>query len=227
MIEALRRRQPGASLWRIAFWYAMHGLCYLLFLPLYRYRAFNVRQVPDRGPLLIVSNHQSFYDPILIGLGAHRRQFYALARASLFEHRGLAWMIRMLNAIPVRQGEGDRAAMKQCIEVLKQGQALLIFPEGSRTLSGRTEAFESGLMLIIKRARPTVLPAAVGGAYDVWPRERKRPKPLGRMGAMYGQPIKAEELLAMDEAEALETLRQRVQALQDEVETRLGAARGS
>ena len=217
MMQALRRRQPGASLWRIAFWYALHAVCFVIFLPLYRYRARGVRRIPDEGPLLIVSNHQSFYDPILIGLGAHRRQFYALARASLFEHRGLSWLIRMLNAIPVRQGEGDRGAIKQCIEVLERGQALLIFPEGARTVSGRTEKFESGLMLLIKRARPTVLPAAVGGAYKVWPRRRKWPRPWGRMGAIYGEPIEAETLLAM------EHLRERVQALQDELEGELGA----
>ena len=222
MIQALRRRQPGASLGRIAFWYALHAICFAIFLPLYRYRARGVRRIPDEGPLLIVSNHQSFYDPILIGLGAHRRQFYALARSGLFEHRGLSWLIRMLNAIPVRQGEGDRAAIKQCIDVLEQGHALLIFPEGSRTLTGKTEAFESGLMLLIKRARPTVLPAAVGGAYSVWPRRRKRPRVTGRMGAIYGEPIDAETLLAMKSDEALEHLRQRVQELQDELEAELG-----
>ena len=222
MMQALRRRQPGASLWRIAFWYALHAICFVIFLVLYRYRARGVRRIPVEGPLLIVSNHQSFYDPILVGLGAHRRQFYALARASLFEHRGLSWLIRMLNAIPVRQGTGDRAAMKRCIEVLEQGHALLIFPEGARTMTGRTEKFEPGLMLLIKRARPRILPAAVGGAYDVWSRQRRFPRLTGRTGAIYGEPIEADRLLEMSAEDALEHLRQRVQALQDELEAELG-----
>ncbi|MEX0886445.1 MAG: lysophospholipid acyltransferase family protein [Phycisphaeraceae bacterium] len=221
MMRALRRRHPGASVWRIGFWHVLHLLCYVFFLPLYRYRAFGVRRIPDEGPLLIVSNHQSFYDPILVGLGAHRRQFYALARSGLFEHRGLAWLIRMLNAVPVRQGEGDRAAMKRCLEVLEQNQALLIFPEGSRTATGRTARFESGLMLLIKRARPHVLPVAVAGASDVWPRWRKRPRLTGRMGAIYGDAIEPDKLLAMKGDEALEHLRQQVQKLQDELEARL------
>lgn len=216
-IEKLRRRQPGSPLWRIAFWHVMHFLCFVWFLPAYRYRAWGVQNIPETGPVLLVSNHQSFFDPILVGLGGHRRQFAAMARSTLFDHPVFAWLIRMLNAIPVEQGAGDMAAMRKCIEVLKQDHALLIFPEGARTLTGRTEAFETGTMLLIKRAKPMVLPVAVEGAFEAWPRNRKAPRLCGKMGTMYGKPIPAETLLAMKPADALKLLEDRVESMRLEL----------
>ncbi|MFA9477325.1 lysophospholipid acyltransferase family protein [Phycisphaerales bacterium AB-hyl4] len=224
MIRGLRARQPGSPLWRIFAWYAMMSLCYVWFFCCYRFRAWGVRNIPATGPVMFVSNHQSFYDPILVGLGAHRRQFYALARASLFRNRFFAVLIRLLNAIPVEQGAGDTKAMRRCIEVLKQGHALLIFPEGARTLSGKTESFETGTMLLIKRAKPTIVPVALDGAYHVWPRSQKRPRLFGRMGVMYGEPIPADELLAMKPEEALAHLQQTVETMRQDLAGRIGTA---
>lgn len=221
MIESLRRRHPGAPLWRILFWHVMHFLCFLWFVPAYRYRAWGARNIPLTGPLLIVSNHQSFYDPILVGLACHRRQFYALARSTLFDNPLLGWLIRMLNAVPVEQGAGDIAAMRRCLGVLEQGQALLVFPEGSRTLTGQTEPFEPGVMLLIRRAKPTVLPVAIEGAFEVWPRSKSRPRLTGRTGVMYGKPIPAQQLLAMKPEEALRSLRDQIEAMRQELAQRL------
>jgi 1-acyl-sn-glycerol-3-phosphate acyltransferase len=221
MFHWLRKRQPGQPLWKILWWHLLHGLFFLWFVPFYRYRAWGVKRIPEDGPLLIVCNHQSFFDPILVGLGAHRRQFCALARSQLFERRGLGWVIRSVNAIPVEQGTSDTRAMRGCVQALKAGHAVLVFPEGSRSLSGRTEPFESGTMLLIKRARPTVLPVAVEGGFDVWPRNQKLPRLTDRLGVMYGEPIPADTLLAQSADDALESLRQQVQQMQDELAERL------
>ncbi|MEX0652847.1 MAG: lysophospholipid acyltransferase family protein [Phycisphaeraceae bacterium] len=222
MMQGLRRRQPGSPLWRIFAWYVMMSFCYVWFFCCYRFRAWGVRNIPAEGPVLIVSNHQSYYDPILVGLGAHRRQFYAMARASLFRNPLFAGLIRLLNAIPVEQGTSDTAAMRQCLDVLKRNHALLIFPEGARTTTGRTESFQTGTMLLIKRAKPMVLPVALEGAYHVWPRRRKWPRPFGRMGVIYGQPIPAEELLKLKPDEALARLQQEVESLRLQLAERMG-----
>ena len=68
-------------------------------------------------------------------------------------------------------------------------------------------------MLIIKRAKPTIVPVALEGAYDAWPRRKKLPRPFGRMACQYGKPIPAEEILAMKPKAALEHLRQTVESL--------------
>ncbi|MEM6855349.1 MAG: lysophospholipid acyltransferase family protein, partial [Planctomycetota bacterium] len=185
----LRKRQPNRPLWRIAIWQFMQAVCWLLLLVVYRCRCWGVRNIPADGPVLFLSNHQSFYDPIVIGFGASKRHFYSLGRHTLFQTPIARLFERVSNSIAVQQGAGDTKAMKKCIEVLKEGQALMLFPEGARTTTGNVEKFETGAMLIIKRAKPTVIPVAVEGVYDVWPRGQSKPKFTGRLGVMYGEPI--------------------------------------
>lgn len=226
MIAALRQRQPGASLWRIAYWHAMHLLCYLAIVPLYRHRAFGTHNIPRTGPVMLVSNHQSFLDPAIVGLGCSHRQFAALARSTLFDnHPVFSWIIRNLNAIPVTQGESDVGAMRKCIAELNKGQALLIFPEGSRTLTGKVEPFETGTMLIIKRAKPLILPVALEGAFDVWKRGT-RPRLHGRVGVVYGQPIPAEQIIAMGADKGLAFLRDEVDRMRRDLAVKLAASAG-
>jgi len=217
MFEALRQRQPGQPIRRILWWHFLHLWCWLYFAPMYRYRAFGTHHIPRTGPVLLLPNHQSLFDPILVGLAAHHRQFAAMARKGLFDNPVFGWLIRSLNAISIDQEASDIRAMRQCIEALKAGQALLVYPEGARTYSGETQPFETGTMLLIKRAKPTVVPVAIEGAYDVWPRTRKRPRPWGRMHVMYGEPIPAETLTAMKPEQALEHLRDTVERMRLEL----------
>ena len=221
MLENFRKKQPGAPIWRILWWHFLHLLCFLWFVPMYRFRAWGVRRIPAEGPLLIVSNHQSFFDPIIVGLGSHRRQFAAMARSTLFDHPVFAWLIRSLNAIPVVQGESDLKAIRQCVDVLKKNHALLIFPEGERCEDGVTHRFETGTMLLIKRAKPTILPVALDGAFDAYRRGQKRPKLRGRIGVLYGEPIPAQTLLAMKPEEALAYLQRTVEAMRHDLAERL------
>jgi 1-acyl-sn-glycerol-3-phosphate acyltransferase len=219
--RSLRARQPGLPVWRVLWWHFLHFLCYLWVGSAYRYRAWGFRKVPREGPVLLVSNHQSFLDPILVGLSVHHRQFYALARSSLFRHAAFAWLIRSINAIPVERGTADMTAMRRCIEVLRQGHALLIFPEGTRTPDGTTKEFATGTMLIVRRAEPLVVPVAVEGSYDAWPKERKLPRASGKVGVMFGDPIPADVLLGMQPEDALKHLRDAVEGMRVEVRRRL------
>ncbi|MEM6394605.1 MAG: lysophospholipid acyltransferase family protein [Planctomycetota bacterium] len=221
MLAALRQRQPGQPLYRILWWHLYHGICFLAFVPLYRFRAHHVHRIPRTGPILFVANHQSYYDPIIVGLGAHFRQFFAMARATLWRSRAFRWMTVPLNPIPVEQGTGDVKAIKRCVQALKDGQALLVFPEGARTPDGSIQRFEPGVMLLIKRAKPTVIPVALDGAYDVWPIHESSPKATGRIGCIYGHPIPAQTLLDMKPADACEHLRTQVANLQAELRTHL------
>ncbi len=221
MLTALRRRAPGHSLGRIVGWYFLHFLTYLYFAPFHRYRCWGVHHIPRTGPVLLVANHQSYFDPILVGLGAHHRQAYAMARATLWDTPGLDKIITAMNAIPVAQGEGDIGSLRRCIEVLKTGHGLLIFPEGERTATGDTQPFATGTMLLIKRARPLVVPVAIEGAYEVFPRHAKWPRPGPRIGVMYGEPIPAQELIALKGDTPLELLRDRIDAMRATIRERI------
>ena len=170
--------------------------------------------------MLLLANHQSFFDPVVVGMGM-RRPLYALARATLWDSPVVGWLISSLNAIPVDQEASDIAGLRRCVEVLKDGHTMLLFPEGERTLSGDTGPFAAGTMLLLRRAKPTVIPVAIDGAYEVFSRRMRRPRLTGRMGVMFGEPIASERLLAMKGDEALAMLRETVEAMRLEVRRRL------
>lgn len=190
--------------WRWLFWEIIYQPTWLWFKICYRVRTVHrgprIRTIP--GPVLIVCNHQSFFDPQLIGvfMGA-RRRIYMMARDTLWRIPLVGWGIRWLNAIPVSRtedgGGGQKKTMQHCIAVLEAGNTLAIFPEGTRTPDGGVGEFSPGIMLIIKRARPTVVPCAIDGAFDVWPRQRSKPRLTGRMSCTIGEPIDADTLIAM------------------------------
>lgn len=155
-------------------------------------------RIPAKGPCLIVANHQSFYDPPLIGCPAHWRMITFLSRASLYDSKLAGGIIKKLNTVPIRDGEGDIRAIRSILERLKKGEAVLIFPEGSRTFDGSIQPFRDGAALIIRRAKCPVIPVAVEGAFDAWPRTKGKPKLGTRMMVMYGEPIDSAKLKAGD-----------------------------
>ncbi len=191
---------------------------------LFGLRRYGRRHIPKRGALLLVANHQSYLDPPAIGVCIHR-QFHPVARAGLFHSAHFGGMIRMLNAIPIREdGRGDTAAMRTAIDLLNSGEVVLVFPEGSRSETGEIEEFKRGVSLLLKRTNCPVAPVAIDGAFEAWPRSRKRPKLFTRIGVLIGEPI-AHEALLVDGAEpALERLRADVMRLRDELRAKLGRA---
>ena len=216
-LKKMRKKNPGAPLLRIAWWTFLQT-CLLIYLKIfYRHFSRDYRNIPDEGPVLLISNHQSFLDLPVIGVGIWHRHFQSMARETLF--RGLlGWIIRTLNGFPVDQeSKGDIKAMRATVQKLSEGHLLLVFPEGSRTHDGAIGKFKKGIMLILRRAKPTVVPAALEGVYDIWPMGQKWPKWRGRTAAKYGEPIDAEFLLAMDPEEALEYLRRKVDDLRLEL----------
>lgn len=221
MWAGLRACQPGKSLARILWWKCLSTLCFFWVGGCYRLRAWGAGNVPARGGVLYVVNHQSYLDPIIVGLGCGHRQFCSLARETLFHRRLFAWLIRSLNAIPVVQGAADKTAMRRCLDSLADGHAFLIFPEGARTLDGRTQRFAPGTMLLIKRARPMVVPVAIEGAFDAWPRNVSLPRLTGRIGVQFGKAMPAETLIAMGADAALSHLQQRVEMMRQELSMRL------
>lgn len=164
----------------------------------YRWRVTGRQHVPRAGPLLVVANHQSYLDSTAVGCGLTPRMAVHVARSGLYSRGLFSRIIAGLNTIPIKSeaGEGDTGAMKEIIRRLAQGNCVVLFPEGSRTLDGRMAPFKPGIALIIKRAGCPVLPAAIEGGFDTWPRGRNGPRLLGcRLAVKYGPPIPAAELL--------------------------------
>ncbi len=223
LLTRLRARQPGTPIHRILWWQGYHFITFVWFVACYRFRAYGVRNIPDTGPVLLLANHQSYLDPIVVGLGGSKRQFRPLARKTLWDSALYRALVIPFDAIPVDQdsGAGDLKAMKACIEKLKQGHAVLVFPEGGRTEDGHVHDFQPGVMLLIKRAKPKVVPVALEGSFDAWPKGRKLPKLTGTIGCVYGDPVDPDELLAMGNDAALTHLRDTVASLREQLAVKL------
>ena len=130
--------------------------------------------VPRDGPALLVSNHQSMLDPMLVGLSARRHLMY-LARKNLFEQPVLGWFIRSVNAIPIDRGFG-KDGIQAVLDALGRGGAVLMFPEGERTHTGAVQPLKPGVSLLIKRVKCPIVPVGVAGTYAAFSRHMKVPR---------------------------------------------------
>lgn len=187
----------------------------------YRLRTFGQRNIPAEGPVLLLCNHQSYLDLLAIGSGLTHRHFYPMARKTLFRSPYFGGLIRGLNAFEVDQERGDIRAIRTAIDRLKAGHMVLIFPEGSRTPDGAVHPFQEGVMVLIRRAKPMIVPAAVEGCYDAWPIGRKRPKFASRVAVMFGEPIPADDLLNLTPRQTLDELARRVESIRLTLRDRL------
>ncbi|MEL7471715.1 MAG: lysophospholipid acyltransferase family protein [Planctomycetota bacterium] len=220
-MDSYRARHPGCPIWRIVFFDVGRLMTAIYVRVFHGYRRFHRDRVPKRGPYIVAANHQSYLDPILVGVAIAPGQFTPLARSSLFEHWLFGPIIANLHSLPVRQGEGDTRAMKAMIAEVKAGRSILVYPEGSRTFDGALQPFQRGVSLILRRAPAPVLPVAMEGAYDAWPRSSKRPRFGRRTWAAVGHPIPHEELMANGPDEALRRLEREIEQLRLELRERL------
>jgi 1-acyl-sn-glycerol-3-phosphate acyltransferase len=119
-----------------------------------RLRVEGLEAVPAHGPLLVVPNHDSQWDPVLVGLALRpRRRLRFLARASLWRIPGLGPLLDALGQIPIRREAGDTAALERAIQVLRSGEAVCVFPEGGLSWGERLRA-HSGVGRLAQALRP-------------------------------------------------------------------------
>jgi 1-acyl-sn-glycerol-3-phosphate acyltransferase len=154
---------------------------------LFRFRILHRERMIQTGPVILAMNHQSYLDPPLAG-NACDRAIYYLAKRTLLNHPILRWLFPKLNVIPVDQEGIDRSAVKAVIRVLKANQAVLIFPEGARTLDGQLQPGLPGVGLIIAKTLAPVVPMRIFGAHEALPRGGNRLR-LARITVIVGEPI--------------------------------------
>jgi 1-acyl-sn-glycerol-3-phosphate acyltransferase len=180
--------------------------------------------IPPEGPVLVVSNHQSYMDPPLVGAGCPRRMNY-VARKTLFRNGPFRWLIRSLDAIPLDTDGSSLAGIKETLRRLKREEMVLIFPEGGRCWDGEVGPFRPGFTTLAVRGRAAILPVAIEGAFQAWPRTRKWPRP-GTIHVHYGEPILAEQLDQYRDEQLVEEVRRRVCRCQAILRRRPALARG-
>jgi 1-acyl-sn-glycerol-3-phosphate acyltransferase len=132
------------------------------------------KNLPRTGPVLLVANHQSMFDPVLVGLSSRRYLSY-LARANLFTQPGIAPLIRSLNAIPIERTMGKQG-IQAVIDSLGHGRCVLMFPEGERTPTGEVLPLKPGVALLVKRVTCPIVPVGIAGCFQAWNRFMTLPK---------------------------------------------------
>lgn len=136
------------------------AVCRPIMKVFYRYKFINNNSIPHEGAYIIASNHMSFSDPVLLGLGQRRRLFF-MAKQELFKNKSFAGLIRALGAFPVERGAGDGKAIKTGEDLIKEGNVMTIFIEGGRTKTGEFMRPRSGCALVAQQMQVPVIPACI------------------------------------------------------------------
>lgn len=185
-----------------------------------RARLFGREHLPPGGPLLLACNHQSFLDPPLVGSMTGRPLHY-MARDSLFRVPGLSALIRLHNAFPVKTDTTDLASFKTSLRILKAGGALLVFPEGTRSHDGAITQCQPGIIHLMRRANVPILPVAVEGVFDAWPRSAILPRPAP-LWIQFGRLIGPHVFDGQDPSQAASQLTQHLRQLHNQLRMRAG-----
>jgi len=188
----------------------------VIFGTYYRVKRFGLESLPRKGPLILVSNHASYMDPLLIGL-TFPRQIVWMMLESIYRRPLINFICRKARVIPVKRDERDLQALKRAIGVVKKGLVLGIFPEGRMSRDGRLQtAFGDGAAMISMKTGAPVVPAAIQGSFNSFPPRGRLPKPA-RITVTYGYPLRFQRAQGKLDRErvmqATDRMRQAVEAL--------------
>ncbi|NQU94960.1 MAG: 1-acyl-sn-glycerol-3-phosphate acyltransferase [Candidatus Omnitrophica bacterium] len=154
--------------------------------------------LPKKGPFIVASNHASFADPAVMGAACNTTRISFMAKRELFERPIFGAWCKAVGCIPVERRSGSSGALKKAIQILKRGQVLGIFPEGTRSLDGKLQKAEPGIGLLVAKAGVPVIPVYLSGTAGALPRGARVPR-LHKVTAKIGKKIDLNEILQIHE----------------------------
>jgi len=203
-------RAPTQRSLSMRLWYTvLRRVCQTVAVLGYGIRHSGRENIPSEGGVLVISNHQSHFDPPLVGMGCMRRMNY-LARETLFDIPPLRWLINSLDAIPINRDGLGLGGIKETLRRLKRGEMVLMFPEGTRTRNGHVGTFRPGFTTLAERSGAVILPVAIEGAFQVWPRWQSFPALFRPIHVHYGRPMQPEEIRRYEERALVGEVERRV-----------------
>lgn len=186
-----------------------------LFRLYFRWRVFNPERVPLTGGAVLASNHASYIDPPLVAAGL-RRPVACLARETLFRFPPMAWVLRQWGVVPLDRDGGSASGLRVIIDRLHRGNAIVLFPEGTRTYDGKAQPARSGIGLIVIKSEEPVIPVRVFGTYEAYGRQVTVPRPW-RIAVKYGEPMRFQRLRAEAKTASKARLKEIYQEVADEL----------
>jgi 1-acyl-sn-glycerol-3-phosphate acyltransferase len=168
-----REREPGVSLalYRLFKWAVVSPALHVFF----RSRIYGAEHVPMSGAVIVVSNHASDFDPLIVANCVGRPVAF-MAKEELFAVPVLSSLITLYGAYPVKRGSGDRAAIRAAIASLDNGWATGVFLQGTRTPDGRITDPKLGAALIAAKTKVPLLPISIWGTDAILPKGARLPR---------------------------------------------------
>jgi 1-acyl-sn-glycerol-3-phosphate acyltransferase len=185
----------------------------------FRIKFRGVENIPEEGACIITPNHQAYADPIWITI-PFRRRIYYMAWAKMFKVPVLGFIMRIFGAFPVKLESTDPKAQREAVELLKRDCALVIFPEGGRTIDGKLMPFKAGAFRLALTQGVAILPVTIEGGYEIWPRHKIFPR-TGALTITYHKPIQVER--PTDEVSRVE-IKERARQLAEQARTAVASA---
>jgi 1-acyl-sn-glycerol-3-phosphate acyltransferase len=186
-------------------------LAIILFKIFFLIRVKGKRNIPKKGGVIIASNHLSFLDPIALGAVSSRILSF-WARDDLFHPPIFAWLMKKLNAYPLKRGKADLKTVKNAINRLKKGNALIIFPEGRRSRDGNIQKGETGCIWLSEKANVPIVPARIYGTGKAMPVNSWFIKPYP-IKVIFGRAFKSNSLEKLHLKEKTNYLMERIKEL--------------
>ncbi len=164
-----------------------YNLAKLLARLCFRMRVIHPERMIESGPLILAANHASFFDPPLAGI-CSRRGVYYLARKTLLKWPFFGPLFPAMNVIPVERDGNDMSALREVIKKIKQGNGVVLFPEGTRSKDGCLQPARAGIGLVIAKTGAPVLPMRIFGSFDAFPKNSKHLH-FPQITVVLGEPI--------------------------------------
>ena len=167
------------------FWYTLSKIAAQFF---FSFRVVHPERMLEEGPVILASNHQSYFDPPLVGI-CSRRGVYYLARKTLLQIPLLGRLLPHINVILVDRDGNDMSALKAVIRTVKSGNGVVLFPEGTRSPDGKLQPGTAGIGLVIAKTRAPVQPMRIFGSFEAFPKGSGKIS-LTPISVVVGHPIR-------------------------------------
>ena len=156
----------------------VHSLLYLFCIIVFRVKKVGEKNVPKQGAYIMCANHVSNWDPPIL-VASTKRKLYVMAKAELFKNNFIKWIAKECCVFPVKRGKMDMEAMKFSLKILKEGEILMLFPEGTRKGMEKNGKAQNGAAFMALRTGVPVIPVGIQGEM----------KPFHKVKLNYGKPL--------------------------------------
>lgn len=184
----------------------------VLYKLFFRFKSYGSANVPmDSRGVILAPNHASYLDPPILGISLKRRVTY-LAKDYLFKAFFVGWILRSIEALPIKSETEDFRSIRQLLKALKDGKCIVVFPEGTRSFTGDLQEPEQGVGFLAARSQAWVVPVYIKGSYDAYPKGAKGFK-FRPVSVYYGKAfIPAEDKELMSQPDPYMAISQKIMA---------------